>query len=55
MGKLYNFIERMTFKARIIGRELSGKCIPINSYAWMDYNGATISTGISSMRLWTGS
>ena len=39
MGKLYNFIERMTFKARIIGRELSGKCIPINSYAWMDYNG----------------
>lgn len=38
--KLKNQWEILRFRGRILIRELSGRCIPINSYAWMNYDGS---------------
>lgn len=39
IGKFSRLIQRIKFEFNILRSELYGDCIPINSYAWMNYDG----------------
>lgn len=40
MSKLTNIVQRLKFESRTLFNELRPNCIPINSYAWMNYDGS---------------
>ncbi|MDE5561722.1 MAG: polysaccharide pyruvyl transferase family protein [Bacteroidaceae bacterium] len=39
MGRVLRIVQRVKFEINVLRNELYGDCVPINSYAWMNYDG----------------
>lgn len=40
MGRIKNILQRLKFEANTLVSELHSDCVPVNSYAWMNYDGS---------------